>query len=81
MVDVTGERTPSGLSEPALRLVSKPLEAVIYPGDVLYFPKKWAHHTEALPALPDNVEHSNTPLVAQSPSVSLGFRTDGRFLL
>ena len=38
-------------------------------GDVLYFPANWAHHTEAL--ADEGAE----------PSFSLGFRTDGAYLL
>ena len=49
--------------------VESPLEATLQPGDVLYFPRRWAHHTEARPAA-DAV-----------PSFSLGFRTDGEYLL
>jgi len=36
-------------------------------GDALWFPARWSHHTEAL--------------AGDTPSFSLGFRTDGTFLL
>jgi hypothetical protein len=71
-VAVTGDAPPAGLDAAALERVSAPLEAVLEPGDVLWFPKEWAHHTEA--ALP---EEGAEPV----PSFSLGFRTDGTFLL
>ena len=51
--------------------VSSPVEAILHPGDVLYFPADWAHHTEALGC------DDETP----QPSFSLGFRTDGAYLL
>ncbi len=51
------------------------LEAVLGPGDVLYFPKRWAHFTEA--RLPDGV----APGADEGASFSLGFRTDGGFLM
>jgi hypothetical protein len=72
MVDITGSTPPDGLSAAALDAIATPLEAVLRPGDVLYFPRAWAHHTEAL--LP-------SPGSAPEPSFSLGFRTDGQFLL
>jgi len=56
----------------AHREVGAPMEVVLQPGDVLYFPAQWAHYTEALPA------HVDGRLGA---SFSLGFRTDGRYLL
>ena len=59
-------------SDALLRAVAAPLEAVLRPGDVLYFPEGWAHHTEALPP-PQGA--------AATPSFSLGFRTDGAYLL
>ena len=71
-VDVTGTRPPAGLSRGALEALTSPLEAVLEPGDVLYFPRDWAHHTEAM--LPKSGE-------SDEPSFSLGFRTDGEFLL
>ena len=53
-VDVTGSKPPKRLRGPlpwrsrARHAVEAPLEAVLHPGDVLYFPANWAHHTEAL---------------------------------
>ena len=61
--------------EIAAQIASGALEARLGPGDVLYFPKRWAHHTEAL--LPDGVPEG----APQGASFSLGFRTDGEFLL
>ena len=68
-VDVTGN-APTELSDTARADVDAPLEAMLGPGDVLYFPANWAHHTEAL-----------VDADAPQPSFSLGFRTDGAFLL
>ena len=53
--------------------VARPLEAVLRPGDVLFFPSDWAHYTEALVDSGDG----RPP----QPSFSLGFRTDGDYLL
>ena len=40
---------PPGLGEDArLQSLQSPLEAELRPGDVLYFPMNWVHHTEAL---------------------------------
>ena len=64
----------STLSRAARRAVESPYEALLRPGDVLYFPKDWAHHTEALA---EPVEEGGEP----QPSFSLGFRTDGAYLL
>ena len=77
-VDITGAAPPAGqLSDAALAAVaSSPLEAVLHPGDVLYFPKEWAHHTEALPPGRDE-----EPAEPPQPSFSLAFRSDGQFLL
>jgi len=70
-VDVTGDEPPnSRLSAHARADVAAPFEAVLRPGDVLFFPANWAHHTEAL------IEDD-----APRPSFSLGFRTDGAYLL
>ena len=76
-VDVTGAAPSKRLKRPwrtlARRTVGRTaLEAVLRPGDVLYFPEGWAHHTEA--AVPADG-------CAAEPSFSLGFRTDGRYLL
>lgn len=49
------------------------VEAVLQPGDVLYFPADWAHHTEAVGGAEGGA--------AAEPSFSLGFRTDGQYLL
>ena len=79
-VDVTGSEPPKSLRGPlpwrahARNVVEAPLEAVLYPGDVLYFPANWAHHTEAL------VE-GEEPGAPPQPSFSLGFRTNGEYLL
>ena len=51
------------------------LEAHLRPGDVIYFPSLWGHHTEAI--LPDGVAWG----AEEGVSFSLGFRTDGQFLL
>ena len=50
----------------------RPLEAVLRPGDVLFFGARWAHHTEALPTAEGE---------EATPSFSLGFRSDGGYLL
>jgi len=75
-VDVVGSSPPSAEawrgSAAERAAVEAPLEARLGPGDVLYFPENWAHHTEAL--LPDDG-------AADEPSFSLGFRTDGSYLL
>ena len=58
-----------------LRVLSgggRPLEAVLRPGDVLFFGARWAHHTEALPTAEGD---------EATPSFSLGFRSDGGYLL
>jgi len=68
------------------------IEVILAPGDVVYFPKDWAHHTEALHEATGNplreLEEGScsTPTTQQlpctsEPSFSLGFRTDGQFLL
>ena len=79
-VGVTGDEPPAKLRRPwrwrARRAVGRPLEAVLRPGDVLYFPANWAHHTEALVVDDDEGEGG-----AAQPSFSLGFRTDGAYLL
>ena len=75
-----------------LQSLASPLEAVLRPGDVLYFPSGWPHHTEALPLEADAPSRPH-PSQATAPgaeaggadeahlSFSLGFRTDGQFLL
>ena len=47
--------------------------SALRPGDVLFFPRAWAHHTEAL--------GGGGAKSAPELSFSLGFRTDGEFLL
>ena len=62
--------------------VEAPLEARLGPGDVLYFPENWAHHTEALPPEDDGRHGAAAAAAAAAePSFSLGFRTDGSYLL
>ena len=81
-------------ADTALASVSSPLEATLYPGDVLYFPSNWAHHTEALPSGPSgrgdcsepgNHDQAQGAAGGAEPedgvSFSLGFRTDGTYLL
>ena len=75
-----------------------PLEAVLTPGDALYFPKDWAHHTEALTheAVPSAVRappahqgadagagrgSGSSAAATHGTSFSLGFRTDGQYLM
>ena len=50
MVDITGDTPPDSLTGAALHSVASPLEAVLHPGDVLYFPRDWAQYVPALPA-------------------------------
>ena len=70
---------------PRLQSLCAPLEAVLTPGDVIFFPTGWSHHTEA--ALPDPSPspggEGSEPLspTADDASFSLSFRTDGQFLL
>ena len=73
-VDVTGESPPPSLlsdeKNDACRVVREtPFVALLRPGDALYFPKDWAHHTEAADTTSDTA------------SFSLGFRTDGQYLM
>ena len=55
------------------------------PGDVVYFPSRWAHYTEALPAPAAGVEAVDAVEAGDAEddglSFSLGFRTDGAFLV
>jgi len=75
-VDPRREHEPARWESDAQRAVAAaPLEARLAPGDVLYFPARWAHHTEALPA-PAGAGAEGNAL-----SFSLGFRTDGAFLV
>lgn len=64
--------TQEDLSAGDVEALSSPYEAVLQPGDVLWFPARWPHHTEAVPPDP------GTEVV---PSISLGFRSDGILLL
>ena len=80
-------------SSERLQSLASPLEAVLRPGDVLYFPSCWPHHTEALPLEADPAVGWQRPNEAAAAggdaggadeallSFSLGFRTDGQFLL
>ena len=59
---------------PAYRAARREAREVrLQPGDVLFIPALWAHHTEAV--LPDSATDDGRP------SFSLGFRTDGTYLL
>ena len=60
------------LSEDEVDELSSPYEAILRPGDVLWFPSKWPHYTEAIPPAKGEVV---------LPSISLGFRCDGILLL
>ena len=75
---------------------STPLEVRLAPGDVVYFPSRWAHYTEALPAPAAGVEDGDAgdaegdvggdaggagDAEDDGLSFSLGFRTDGAFLV
>lgn len=72
---ITGTSPPKGESATALREVADAaMEAQLGPGDVLYFPEGWAHHTEA-------VGDTDEDTTAAAVSWSLGFRTDGTYLL
>ena len=60
------------------------------PGDVVYFPTRWAHYTEALPApaaaAGEDAEDAEDAMADEDAedaglSFSLGFRTDGEFLV
>ena len=68
-VDITGERP---LQHGADAVGDSAFEAVLRPGDVIYFPARWAHHTEAC---------KSTEEAAYESSWSLGFRTDGTYLM
>ncbi|KAL1522949.1 hypothetical protein AB1Y20_017913 [Prymnesium parvum] len=89
---------PSDLSTDArLKSLLSPLEALLHPGDVLYFPSHWCHHTEAVAQdrLEQNGEKVSSAHSAPKDgslvdedgvsedgvSFSLGFRTDGEYLL
>lgn len=72
-----GGGPPDGLDDATRREIeATAIEAVLEPGDVLYFPANWAHHTEAVSA-----STPPAPGDALEPSFSLGFRTDGTYLL
>jgi hypothetical protein len=73
-VDVTGESPPPSLlsdeeTDACCVVRETPVVALLRPGDALYFPKDWAHHTEA------------ADTTGETPSFSLGFRTDGQYLM
>ena len=51
--------------------IASPREALLTPGDVLFFPCRFAHYTEACEARGGGVE----------PCISMGFRSDGKFLM
>ena len=70
------------------------MQVVLEEGDVLYFPSNWAHHTEALPSGPSDRGDCSEPghhdqaqgaaggaEPEDGVSFSLGFRTDGTYLL
>ena len=77
-VDPRSGHEPTNWASDAQRAqAAAPLEARLAPGDVLYFPARWAHHTEALPA-PAGAE---AEAGGDALSFSLGFRTDGAFLV
>lgn len=65
-----------------LQSLCSPLEAVLWPGDVLYFPAGWSHHTEAAHVQPELFAYdAEGQGHLTSASFSLGFRTDGQYLL
>ena len=64
------------------------LEAQLRPGDVLFFPARWAHHTEATAPEGERAGARGAAAGADQDearedeaSWSLGFRTDGQFLM
>jgi len=64
------------------------LEAQLRPGDVLFFPARWAHHTEATAPEGERAGARGAAAGAaqdeareDEASWSLGFRTDGQFLM
>ena len=78
-VDVTTARGSGPLDDASRREIEETaVEAVLEPGDVLYFPADWAHHTEAVGPDEDSVAAGRGVV---EPSFSLGFRTDGTYLL
>ena len=73
------EGPPEGLDDSSrLEIEATAIEAVLEPGDVLYFPANWAHHTEAVGAVEDSTAIGRRVV---EPSFSLGFRTDGTYIL
>ena len=87
-VDPRREHEPASWESDALHAAAAtPLEARLAPGDVVYFPSRWAHYTEALPA-PAAAAGEQAKGAVQGDaedsgglSFSLGFRTDGEFLV
>lgn len=83
-VDPRREHEPARWESDAQRAAAAtPLEARLAPGDVVYFPSRWAHYTEALPApaAAVGVEAEDAEVEDAGLSFSLGFRTDGEFLV
>jgi len=75
-VSVLGDEPDAEMDHNAVDEIRRTaVEAYLRPGDVIYFPSLWGHHTEA--CLPDGV----APGAEEGASFSLGFRTDGQFLL
>lgn len=70
-VDITGAKAPT--DERVLKAASEAIEVILEPGDVVFFPAEWAHHTEAVESI------NNEGLV--EPSISIAFRTNGQYLL
>ena len=81
-VDPRREHEPARWESDAQRAAAAtPLEARLAPGDVVYFPSRWAHYTEALPAPAAAVGVEAEDAEDAGLSFSLGFRTDGEFLV
>ena len=78
---IAGER-PAAASAAAVG--DSALEAMLLPGDVLYFPARWAHHTEACAASAAGANDDgagDSGGGGEATSWSLGFRTDGTYLM
>ena len=85
-----GHEPASWQSDAQRAAAAAPLEARLGPGDVVYFPSRWAHYTEALPApaaaAGEDAEDAEDAMADEDAedaglSFSLGFRTDGEFLV